>query len=106
MGTWSMPTTVKAATALENIMAEKITPEAAYDKLYPIFGDDSLFDTLNAIEPDIDARYSIAYRLYRILERKSDGELYFDERWHPEAIEICKKIIAPYLPTIKQRRYS
>jgi len=106
MGTWSMPTTVKAATALENIMAEKITAEAAPEKLYSIFGDDWLFDILAAIEPNSDARYSIAYRLYRILETKSDGEVYFDERWKPEAIEICKKILAPYLPIIKQRRYA
>lgn len=106
MGTWSMPTTVKAAATLEIIMAEKITAEDAPEKLYSVFGDDWLFDILAAIEPDTDARYSIAYRLYKILDRKSDGELYFEERWQPEAIEICKKILAPYLPKIKQRRYA
>lgn len=106
MGTWSMPCTKETAATLEKIMAEKITAEAAPEKLYTIFGDDWLFDILDAIEPNTDARYSIAYRLYRILETKSDGELHFNERWQPEAIEICKKILAPYLPTIKQRRYA
>ena len=68
-GTWSTPDTPEAKKKLEQLMSQELPvgPDAAnaIEQLYDIFGDDDLFDRLQALaerDPDADARFEIHSR--------------------------------------------
>ena len=58
-GTWSMPKTLKDVKTLKSVLKSPITVdrvEEIKDILYPILGDDGVFDDLDDLEPEEDAR--------------------------------------------------
>ena len=57
-GTWSMPKTLKDVKTLKSVLKSPITVdrvEEVKDILYPILGDDGVFDDLDDLEPGEDA---------------------------------------------------
>jgi hypothetical protein len=93
MGTWSSPNTVKNAKELSTLMASPLLKKDAA-KLYPLMGDDRLFDAIDddACDPLDDIRFSVASRLKDFLEALDT----FFIPWDEEAINICKKIVSKY----------
>lgn len=95
MGTWSLPKTAAQADRLADLMAGPIPASQACDLLYPVIGDDNLFDNIISIvgvEPEADVRGAVVSTLQEIyftgMEAVSFGAL--------EAVERVGEIVRGY----------
>ncbi len=65
-GTWSVPETPEQVKKLTTLLKNPLNAEKALDELYDVFGDDELFDVLEAMkrnEPETDVRHVVIRRL-------------------------------------------
>lgn len=66
MGTWAIPQTDDAVRRIEDLMASPIAASRATDLLYPLVGDDTLFDMIGLAadrDPGVDVRPLVAITL-------------------------------------------
>ena len=89
-GTWALPSSVKDAKELKQVMKKPLSGEEAIESLNDIFGDDDLFDELGEVEEGQDARPVVINHLKGILERYEQEPDEFD--FEKEALKICRGI--------------
>lgn len=81
-GTWSLPKTMRDIAKIDKVLSKPITKENAQevkDILYPILGNDEIFDAIDDLEGSEDARYAIRDLLAVIIhsaKNNLDAELY------------------------------
>lgn len=100
MGTWATPQTDEAVTRLEQLMASPIAASGAADALYPLVGDDTLFDTIGlAAEraPGADVRPLVAVTLDEWANWMSDAR--FARPWEDGCRERVRALAQGYRGT-------
>lgn len=91
-GTWSIPNTAKKAMELVNALKRPLTPEEARRTLYPLVGDDDVFDLIDEIENKSGPEADVSPAVRRFLRSWMKETMMFSkERWDPEAVKIVRK---------------
>lgn len=88
MGTWSQPHTTEKAQRLAKLMASPLPQQNAFKKLYPLCGDDDLFDFLEELEANDDARFLVKNHIAQTLKNLHLSRL----TWDAKAIAICQQL--------------
>jgi hypothetical protein len=105
-GTWSLPYTKAQAKKLAELVKglrekkwQDISVDDVESALYPLYGDDALFDSLDALREDEEASGSLFSSIIKkalkemLKHYKSDPED-FKDKFEPEALAILNKLIS------------
>lgn len=91
MGTWALPQTTAKAEAFKSLMMQPLEAKDSEDKLYPIFGDDDLFDAIidhqRTFGSDSDIRLLVVYYLVGFLRHPERAT----KPWEPAAHSLCQE---------------
>lgn len=100
MGTWAIPQTDEAVTRLEQLMASPVSASGAADALYPLVGDDTLFDMIGMAaesDPGADVRPLVAITLDEWANWMSDAR--FARPWEDGCRERVRALAQGYRGT-------
>jgi len=92
-GTWCCPYKVEQALAILDIMKNPISAKKAERVMYPLYGDDVLFDSFLDAKNRKDVRPEIKNGIKRLISHIENPDVYsFSEEWEPGVIEILRQI--------------
>ena len=72
MGTWAIPQTDEAVNRLEQLMASPVSASGAADALYPLVGDDTLFDMIG-MAAESDSKPGLGTGIVEALAKQLDA---------------------------------
>lgn len=100
MGTWATPNTVEKIAQLEQAMSTPMTGPKALQLLYPILGDDDLFDNIEIVQEknaEADVRPVIAATLEEWTRWRSPST--FTRVWEPGVRERLRDLAQRFRET-------
>src|SRR5579859_7061339 len=96
MGCWALPHSWARAKHLQRICRQALPANVAVDRLYSVYGDDELFDAIDALavrQPTGDVRGLVIGHLRNLLRRYLKRPSDFRKPFAPEALAILETLV-------------
>ncbi len=98
MGTWALPNTKQKAEELQKLFEKPIySNQMTKEKLYDLYGDDVLFDSINDREYEEDSKYDIRFliatHIKGLLQYYNEKPECFNVKFNKSAIKILNKLL-------------